>query len=251
MTQLTTLLATLVHNVAPEMKRMMPQEEWEESEESVWLKTLNLALFGRQPILYRLGIVFLGVIRKILSSSLQVLLVRGKYRVTRRTLEILKAATWQGVWHDARSQCNPMRRAWIRDTRAAVRFYVRRGSRSMAFRRDHPFLRFPEVLESILEYMARRDELMLKETILDRDILTHVRLWAELEPFLHRTCAFHCSLHTSLTGGTIPDDQIQIGRREPGVQSPGVWEMHRDIHGRGAAELPFYTFSSGVHSGTA
>ncbi|KAI3767684.1 hypothetical protein L2E82_18016 [Cichorium intybus] len=61
----------------------------------------------------------------------------------------------------------------------------------MAFRHDHPFLHFPEILESTPEYMTRRDELIsrrvLEATIFYRDILTQAGLWAEIEPFLHRT----------------------------------------------------------------
>ncbi|KAI3700325.1 hypothetical protein L2E82_44951 [Cichorium intybus] len=61
----------------------------------------------------------------------------------------------------------------------------------MAFRRNHPFLQFPDILESLVEYTQRRDALIarriLDATILGRDILIEAGLWAEIEPFLHHT----------------------------------------------------------------
>ncbi|KAI3506371.1 hypothetical protein L1887_28728 [Cichorium endivia] len=63
--------------------------------------------------------------------------------------------------------------------------------RKMTFRRDHPFLRFPEVLDDTPQYEAQRDELstgpVLAAVVLDRDILAQAGLWAELEPFIYRT----------------------------------------------------------------
>ncbi|KAI3723924.1 hypothetical protein L2E82_35686 [Cichorium intybus] len=61
----------------------------------------------------------------------------------------------------------------------------------MEFRQDHPFLRFPEVLEDTPQYIARRHELSSRPVLaavqLDRMILTQAGLWAELEPFIYRT----------------------------------------------------------------
>ncbi|KAI3509086.1 hypothetical protein L1887_24112 [Cichorium endivia] len=73
--------------------------------------------------------------------------------------------------------------------RRALVLGPRRGS--MAFRRDHPFLQFPEGLDSSEEYVSRKEALIsrrvLEATIIDRDNLRDAGLWAEIEPFLHRT----------------------------------------------------------------
>ncbi|KAI3790871.1 hypothetical protein L2E82_04261 [Cichorium intybus] len=51
---------------------------------------------------------------------------------------------------------------------------------SFVFRHDHPFLQFPDILDSTSEYIQRRDALItrrvLEATILDRDILTQAGL---------------------------------------------------------------------------
>ncbi|KAI3505829.1 hypothetical protein L1887_28115 [Cichorium endivia] len=63
----------------------------------------------------------------------------------------------------------------------------------MSFRLDHPFLQFPDGPETSIECMQRRDALtgrrVLEATIIYRDILRDAGLWAEIEPFLHRTRA--------------------------------------------------------------
>lgn len=84
----------------------------------------------------------------------------------------------------------------------------------MAFRRDHPFLRFPEGPESSIEYTQRRDALIsrrvLEATIIDRDILRTARLWDEIEPFLHRTWSHGEATFTCRGWGRLMANQDDI-----------------------------------------